>query len=207
MKSTAKINLPKGYLSWSQINLWRSSKRQYADRYFYGKDGYVNKAMKYGKKFATAVETGDAGEDELIKLASKIITRYDEVEYKLKGTLKTEAGDIPLLGFADTAYNPPSKGLREYKTGKVPWTQRKVDRHGQLTLYALIVYLNEKKIPPMYLDWLETDERHGEISVTGRIESFETIRTIGELLEMTTIVKRTAAEITAAYNKALQSIL
>lgn len=206
MKST--IKLPRGYLSWSQVNLWQRSKKQYADRYFYGKEGFTNSAMRYGKKFAHTVETGDAKGDELLDLAARVVPRYEVAEYKLTAKLKTEAGDIPLLGFIDTAHDPPSKGLREYKTGKRPWTQKKVDKHGQLTFYALMVYLEEKKLPEtMHLDWLETEERRGEISVTGRIETFETSRSIGDILEMTTIVKRTAFEISKAYEEVIQSIL
>lgn len=207
MKSTT-LKLPKPHLSWSQIDLWNRSQRAYMDRYFYGADGFVNDAMIYGKKFAEALETGETDGDEIMKLATIAIPRYPIAEYRLQAILETEGGDIPLLGYLDTSYDPPSEGMREYKTGKVPWTQKKVDKHGQLTLYALMVYLNEKKLPKsIHLDWLETENLNGEISVTGRIVSFETSRSIGEILEMATIIKRTAAQISAAYNEALKSIL
>lgn len=206
MKST--IRLPRPHLSWSQIDLWNHSRNEYIQRYFYGKESFVNDAMIYGKKFAEALETGETGEDEILKMATLAIPRYTISEYRLQATIKTEAGNIPLLGFMDSSYDPPSEGFREYKTGKVPWTQRRVDKHGQLTLYALMIYLNEKKLPKsIHLDWLETENRDGEVSVTGRIQSFETSRSIGEIIEMTTIIKRTAAEITTAYNSLLQSIL
>ena len=205
MKST--IKLPRPHLSWSQIDLWNRNRNEYIQRYFYGKESFTNEAMEYGKKFATALETGET-EDEIIKLATIAIPRYSVSEYRLQATLKTDGGDIPLLGFIDTSYDPPSDGIREYKTGKVPWTQKKVDRHGQLTLYALMIYLNEKKLPKtIHLDWLETEDRDGELSITGRIQSFETQRAYGEIIEMTTIIKRTAAEISAAYNSLIQSIL
>lgn len=206
MKST--IRLPRPHLSWSQIDLWNHSRNEYIQRYFYGKESFTNDAMVYGKKFAEALETGETDGDEVMKLATIAIPRYTISEYRLQATLKTDGGDIPLLGFIDTAYDPPSDGIREYKTGKVPWSQKRVDKHGQLTLYALMIYLNEKKLPrSMHLDWLETEERDGEISVTGNIRSFETSRAYGDIIEMTTIIKRTAAEITAAYNDIMQSIL
>jgi len=207
MKSTT-LKLPKPHLSWSQIDLWRRSKKQYAERYFYGKDGFTNNAMRYGKKFAEALETGETDGDEILELATKAVPQYAVSEYRLEATLETEAGNIKILGFLDTSEDPPSEGIREYKTGVTPWTQKKVDKHGQLTLYATMVYLNEKKLPKkMHLDWIQTQNDSGVVSLTGNIESFETTRTVGDVLEMVTIIKRTAAEISRAYTEVIKSIL
>lgn len=205
MKST--IRLPKPHLSWSQIDLWNRSPQEYARKYFYGEEGFINSAMVYGKKFAEAMEGGEV-EDEIMRLTTIAVPRYPISEYRLTAKLKTEAGDIPLVAYLDTAFDPPSEGLREYKTGVRPWTQKKVDNHKQLTIYALMVYLNENKLPSkMFLDWIETENVGGEISVTGKIVSFQTTRSIGDLMEMTTIIKRTAAQISTAYNQVLQSIV
>lgn len=165
--------------------------------------------MEYGKKFALAMETGDAGEDILLHAISSGVPKFTKAEYKLEAKLGTEWGDIPLLGFIDSSQDNPCDGFREYKTGQHPWTQRKVDTHGQITLYALMVYLNEKKLPKeIFLDWIETyKDDSGKISVTGKVVTFETSRQIGDLLEMTTIIKRTASEIHGAYNNFLQSLV
>lgn len=165
--------------------------------------------MEYGKKFATAMETGDAGDDEIMKAVSAGVPKFAVSEFKLEATLKTEWGGIPLLGFIDSSQKIPGEGIREYKTGQHAWTQKKVDKHGQLTLYALMIYINENRLPKeMYLDWIETvKDDEGEISATGKIVTFETSRQIGDLLEMTTIIKRTASEIHSAYTQFLKSLV
>jgi hypothetical protein len=204
MKS--KILLPKGYLSWTQIDMWNRSQRQYIDTYILNQKRFENDAMIYGKKVADALETGET-DDSLIEIATVAVPKYDIAEYKLNANIETNEGVIPLFGKADTAYDPPSLGFREYKTGQVPWTQKKADRHGQITLYALMVYLNEKKLPKsIHLDWLPTENKNGEIQLTGDIVTFQTERSLGELIEMMTIVKRTASGISSVYNELLNQI-
>lgn len=211
MKSTTKnkLNLPKGHLSWTQIDLWNNRRQEYFKKYFYEQEGYVSKEMIFGKKFATAVQTGDTGGDEVMDfvIRNKVI-KYKVIEYQLETMLETELGNIPLLGYLDTAYKEPVDGLREYKTGKQPWTQKRADRHGQITLYALMVYLQHGSLPKqLHLDWLPTEEIDGEISLTGDMIPFTTSRSMGEILEMATIIKRTAVEISNQYNNYLLSIL
>lgn len=202
----SKILLPKGYLSWSQIDLWNRSPQQYIDTYILGKERFINKEMIFGKNVADAIETGETDNKNIRSILPKI-TRYAVAEYDLKAEIKTDEGVIPLIGKADTAQDPPSEGLREYKTGKHPWTQKRADNHGQITLYALMVYNREKKLPQkIHLDWLETIEKNGEIELTGRIVSFETQRSMGDLIEMMTLVKRTASGISSAFNNLLNQI-
>lgn len=207
MKSKA-LKLPKPHLSWSQIDLWNRSQKQYIEKYVYGKDGFVNGAMLYGKKFANALETGETEGDELLALATTAVQKYAIPEYRLEAVLEVEGQKIPLLAFLDTSEDPPSEGIGEYKTGVRPWTQKKVDGHKQLTLYALMVYLNEKKLPKkMHLDWVETENNDGIISITGKVVHFDTSRSIGDILEMATIVKRTASEIHNMYSNLLKTLL
>ena len=207
MKSK-KINLPRGYLSWSQVDLWSKSKKQYAKRYFYGEKGFTNKAMRYGSKFADAMETGEPSGDELLDLVAKTVEKYEVPEYKLEAVIKSKEYNVPLLGYIDTSHDPPSKGFREYKTGKIPWTQKRADNHKQLPFYALMVYLNEKKLPKsIFLDWVETEDSTGDVKFTGHVETFPTRRTVGDLMEMMTIIKRTACEISREYDKVIKEAL
>lgn len=164
--------------------------------------------MNYGKSFATAMEQGDS-DDVIIKAVSKRVPKFEKPEYRIEANLATEWGEIPLLGFMDSSRPNPVEGFREYKTGQHPWTQRKVDNHGQITFYSLEVYILEKKLPKeIFLDWIETQkDEDGKIFATGKIVTFETSRQIGDLLEMTTIIKRTASQIHSAYTNYLLSLV
>lgn len=164
--------------------------------------------MRYGKKFATAMEKGEE-EDAILKAVSSRVPRFSKPEFRLEATMATEWGGIPLLGFIDSSQDNPLDGFREYKTGQHAWTQKKADKHGQLTLYSLMIYINENRLPKeIFLDWIETQkDDEGTIYATGRIETFQTSRQIGDLLEMSTIIKRTASEIHSAYTQFLQSLL
>lgn len=200
------IILPRKHLSWSAIDLWQKDPREYQRVYFLGEERFTNAAMHYGSKFARAMETGDAEGDQMIATAAIMVPRYEISEYKLSAELKTEEGIIPLLGFLDTSRDDPADGFREFKTGSQPWTQRRVDNHGQLTLYALMVYLkHHRQVRQMHLDWLPTEKIDGRIALTGEIRSFYTERSMTEILAMAALVRRTAFEISAAYTRHLDS--
>jgi len=207
MKKSKTILLPRGYLSYTQLALWEQDPREYVRRYIYGEQYPINAAMHYGKKLATCIETGDSEGDELIDTVARLIPRYDTVEYRLEAELDVNGYKIPLLGFADT-YRTTDYAIREYKTGKWPWTQSKVDKQDQLTLYALIVYLKHKKLPAdLHLDWIVTEYgQEGEISATGEIKSFATDRSLTDLMEVATRVKKAASEIQAVYQKEIQKL-
>jgi hypothetical protein len=64
--------------------------------YFDGKERYVNAAMRYGSKFSTTMETGEAP-DMLMETALLTVPKYDVAEFRLEATLKNEGGAIPLL--------------------------------------------------------------------------------------------------------------
>lgn len=203
--SMKSIILPRKHLSWSAIDLWQKDPREYQRVYFLGEERFTNAAMQYGSKFAHAMETGEAT-DPVIATAALLVPRYDVSEYKLSAELKTEEGKIPLLGFLDTSHSDPADGFREYKTGSQPWTQRRVDNHGQLTLYALMVYLkHHRQVQRMHLDWLPTEKTDGRIVLTGEIRSFSTERSMTDILAMAALVRRTAYEISAAYTRHLDS--
>lgn len=156
--------------------------------------------MAFGKKFSDAMQTGKT-DDHSIKAVMPSVPKYEIAEYKLETILETEHGNIHLLGYLDRSRRDPVNGFREYKTGKAPWTQRKADSSGQLTLYNLMIYLKTGKLPlNVNLDWLQTAELEGRIYLTGEITTFSTSRTMQEIVEMANRVKRAALEISEQYN-------
>lgn len=123
-------------------------------------------------------------------------------------TLKPFYKDIPLIGIFDQwdPY-PEQKRLADDKTGKNPWTQKKADETGQLTMYATLLYLAEE-INPKEIDfqirWLETTQ-HADLSI-GFVKDmqpkyFDTKRTVSDVLVFLGWIERTYKEM-QAYTKA-----
>ena len=104
---------------------------------------------------------------------------YDVREYEIRTTVR----GIPILSYIDD-YDPVKNVFREKKTGKIPWTQAKVIKHGQLVFYAVALKHSIGKIPEYCdLDWMQTKDgaiecddfwRENEkiVQVTGYIKSF-----------------------------------
>jgi hypothetical protein len=204
MKST--ILLPNGHLSWSQLEKWESDKEGYRAKYYRNEEQWSTQAMDYGKKFARAMETDAATDDPMLDLVRSAAIKYEVSELKLEAVLETKEGKIPLLGYLDTSHSNPTKGYREYKTGKIPWTQKRADKHGQITLYDLMVYLKYGGVPKeTHLDWFETVIEGEKTVMTGRHFSFLTVRKLSDIITMTAQVKRTALEISQDYQEYLNS--
>jgi hypothetical protein len=197
MNSKNKILLPRGYLSYSALRLWESSKAKYRAKYYFGEEGFQGgKEMQYGKRFAAAMENGE-DEDILISAASSLIPKYSKIEFEIK----VEFNGIILLGKLDS-FDPKTKSFLEYKTGKYPWTQAKVDADEQMTTYFMLIYLKYKKLPKeAYLDWVETEETNEKINFTGQMKSFKTKRNLTQILRMANKFKKVAQEISDDYKK------
>lgn len=116
------------------------------------------------------------------------LVRYPVFQHEMRVTF---AG-IPLVGYSD-AFLPLKKPvkkylLRDYKTGRKPWDQKRADETGQLTMYAFMLWL-ELKIQPeqgeFFIDWLPTHVEDGEIAFIkeGEIITFATKRSMQQVLE------------------------
>lgn len=175
----------KEYLSWSQYSLWLTSKREYWKRYGLGEDRSQNKYFVKGRELGEALEYDDDGEystDPLLKTVLEIVPRLELMEHKIEVELKN--GE-KILSYLDSC-NEFGDDFYEYKTGKVAWTQEKVDEHKQLLFYALALYLisGRQVIPACTLYWVETEESEdGVITYTGVVEVFSRQFTEEEILE------------------------
>lgn len=116
--------------------------------------------------------------DTKIQVDKKFIpklVRYPIMQYEMR----TVFDGIPLIGIADTfresievkkferkGFTKTFAGLRDYKTGRKPWDQKRADETGQLTMYSALLWLTKKIRPEdveFYIDWLPTHIKNGEV--------------------------------------------
>lgn len=117
--------------SWSQHSSFRDyDKAEWYNKYILGISTPPNKRMTFGSLVGKRIEN----DPTYIPQLPRGIMEYG---------ITTKMGKIELIGFMD-AYNPDTKTINEYKTsGPDGWNQSKVDDHGQLTLYCLLLLLKE----------------------------------------------------------------
>ena len=202
-----KIILPKKHLSWSAMSCWISSPNRFRKEYFESGKKLDSKYLRFGAGIADLIAKGKHTE-----LLPELIV-YDEREYKIH----TEICGIPILSFIDD-YDPIKNIFREKKTGKIPWTQAKVIKHGQLTFYATALKHSIGKMPEYCdLDWIETKDGSIEIDdfwrenekmvqVTGKIKSFHREFDEREITKMEELIVKSANEISTAYQEYLKEI-
>ena len=166
-------------LSWSQLASWEGNKQQWFSRYVLGKKGHTTKEMAFGNYVGDKLAEDPAFVPE--------IPRLEFFEY----TIETTFSKVPLIGHFD---NYAQQSLHEFKTGKEPWTQPRVNKHRQLDYYASLLWITDK-IPPeslkIRLYWLQTedcidDNQELAIRLTEPILPvvFETSRTMLDVLKM-----------------------
>ncbi len=204
------IKLPADCLGYSQVSLWLSNPQRYKEIFFNQNDSarFMNSAMAYGSIVANALENDEETGDLLTDMAMSLLVKYDIRDKEMEGVLKTKRGDIKIVSHPDTM-DSKTLAIREYKTGKVKWTQKKADNWFQLKFYAMLVYLIYGKLPTsVHLDWIETHDVETEmpdgtikkeIKPTGRVETFEVKITMRDVLETMAITSRVAKEIELAW--------
>ncbi len=202
-----KLILPKGYLSWSAINCWMSSPERFRREYFENGKKLDTKYLRFGKGIAELIESGKHKE------FLPELPVYSHPEYRLQ----CDVMGVPILGFIDS-YDPVNNVFLEYKTGKHPWDQKKVQKHDQLTLYAAMLKVITGKMPE-YCDlvWIETKEggkqvedfwrtNEKELNLTGKMVAFRREFDEREIDRMETIVQKAAEEISEAYQEFIKEI-
>lgn len=182
MKKTFDKNRP---LSWSAISSFEYDREEWYAKYVLGKKQNATAAMTFGKEVAEAIEAGNPPAK---------LTVLRDVEHELH----TVFDGIPLIGFIDTY--EPGKRVGEYKTGKRPWTQKRVDEHHQLTMYLLCLFLRDKIHPEkleVFLEWMPTRE-NGDFSVSiidpNKVHHFKTKRTMTDILRFGSHIKKVYKE-------------
>lgn len=204
--STAQSNylLPHGYISWTQMSTWEQNRERYIREYIEGGRRLDTKALRFGKSIATLIEDGTH-----TSLLPNLVT-YEYPEYEIRTTIE----GVPILAKIDS-YSEELDTFREYKTGKIAWTAKKVYAHGQLLFYATCLDAIGKKVEMCYLDWLPTrefaeeglwNEMDKKLGLTGEIYTFERYFDDREIENMKERIKTTAEEITETYKQILATI-
>jgi len=186
-----QIKTPRPYLSWSQLSLFERSPSLYERIYIDGFKQPENKYLKLGKEVAERLETGIETDNELIEHLALFMPKYPKVEFEIQADFK----GIPVLGRLD-CYDPKKRIVGEIKTGK-NWSQGMVDKSGQLTFYAMLVWLKTKKLPSkIRLHWAKTKlDSDGDLQIVGDIKTFYTTRSISDIILMYGRVKKCWSEI------------
>jgi hypothetical protein len=179
---------PRPYLSWSQINLFERSPDLYAKKYLFAQEEEQTASMRFGKRFAQALElqqkTGDDAMDNLVTVFPNYPLREFQIEARLDGV------EVPLYGVLD-GYDPETLRIGEFKTGRL-WTQEMVNQSGQLKMYSLLVWLKFQQLPgEVRLHWAETQYTEGRgIEFTGEVQSFEAKVSLEDLVTFSARVRR-----------------
>lgn len=164
--------------SWSQHQSFRDyDKEEWYSKYILGNPTPSNKRMLFGSAVGKRIETDPTYIPQLPR---------GVMEYGIEVMMD----DIRLVGYMD-AYEPVSKTIHEYKTSApTGWDQKKVDDHGQLTIYALLLMLKENTRPEdltINLHHMHTEES-GDFSIKFAspftLNSYSTQRTTKDVLLM-----------------------
>lgn len=228
----SNLILPKTYLSWSQLQCWLTNKARYRQEYFENGKKLDTKFLRFGKGFANIVE-------RLCEIMATIPDRATAVnelskEIAMTDNMKTVLMDldirglsefeirckvmniVPCLSYLDKWF-PEELAIREYKSGKIPWTKAKVQKHDQLVFYAVMLKWGHGVIASHAdLDWIETKETSEDVDfwrqsgkildVTGRVISFHREFDTREIDRMENLIVKTAYEISDAYQNYLGEI-
>ena len=174
-------------LSWSALSSFEWDKQQWYDRYVLNIKDPPSNAMLFGKKFGEAAERGEP---------MAPVTILSKMEYEFRCMF----GNIPLLGFADTFDHVTMHRLGEYKTAGTAWTQDKVNKHGQLTMYAMMNLVCNQVLPEECDIFLEsvTTVQNGDFTVSLKepteLLHFDTKRTIDDVVAFGARINRTVKE-------------
>lgn len=173
-------------LSPSSINSFLYDKEQWFDSYILG-NFQGSPEMEFGSMIDLKIQNDPTFLPKL--------PRYEKMQERLAVVLS----GIKLVGKPDGFNLTKSFDLWDYKTGRNPWTQKKVDDCLQLKFYLLLIYITYNIPPEKFtcgIHWLPTKkEETGDFKVTislikeDDIKSFKTKYTMADLLSFIKDIK------------------
>lgn len=189
--------------------MWMKNPERFKFEYFMAGGKLNTKYLDFGKNIAKLIE--DNAHEELLPG----LKRYDVSEYEIR----CEIAGVPILAYIDS-YDPDENVFLEYKTGKIPWTQAKVQKHDQLTLYATALKWKLGKMPEHCdLIWIETVDApkesdsdtfwrttETEVKATGRMMEFHRTFDEREIVRTELLIVKCAEEIDRAYREFINGI-
>lgn len=177
--------------SWSQHSSFKYDPEQWYRKYILGEDGGTSPEMEFGSMVGKKLETDPTFLPQ--------IKRNNVMEHEFRCMFN----GIELVGYADSFCSITNKELQEYKSGVRPWDKKRVDEHGQITMYLLMHYLITKTKPEdvkVTLWWMPTKRtEHGDFTVDiefvepieENIKPFKTKRTMKDILSFGSEIKKT----------------
>lgn len=214
----SKLVLPKGYLSYSAMDLWLRDPDGYRKRYYLQEPYFSTPYTEFGNLVGGALEEREWDHPVLAPVRGKI-PQGTHPEH----LIEVEIAGVPILGKLDD-FNLQNYFIDEYKTGirdtkgKAPWDRVKVRKHKQLTLYTLMVkHKYGAYNPDIQLTWMETEwarikeqvpfgagfveESRMGLRLTGHVEIFPRTIAEWELDRLEEIIRETAEDISNDYKK------
>jgi hypothetical protein len=198
--------LPKKYLSSSQIELWKKNPERYKSEYFLKGQKLKTRYLEFGSSIHKMIENKE--HEEVLPG----IPTYPQSELRLTCEIK----GVPVLMYID-GNDPQNNEFGDYKTGKTPWTQTKLQKSDQMLLYATgIRKINGKKPDRCGLHWIETFDEGGSssgffrddkrVNITGKHVTLYRQFDDRELDRMEEEVLKVALEISEAYKEFINEI-
>ena len=144
-----QLNLPKPYLSYSALDLWKKNKNAFRKKYYENIPQPDTVYTLFGKEVHEAISKDDR------YAAFRLPVDEKKMEVRIDG--------VPVMGYIDT-FDPDTFSFGEYKSGIMKpdgtprWTQLDVNKHDQLPFYSLLI--EEKfgvRVNHTYLLWLVTE--------------------------------------------------
>lgn len=150
---TTKLSDIRPHISWSEISSFEYNPEDWYSSYILG-----------NKKTSKQMEFGSMVDKKLQEDPTFLpqVERYPIAQHPLEFYID----DLKVVGYID-GYDPSKPRIKDDKTGVTPWTQKKADETGQLTLYTLGLHLQEKINPAdleLAISWLPTKEM-GDFSI------------------------------------------
>lgn len=211
-----ELNLPKGYLSYSAMDLWARDPEEFRARYYLGKPYMSTPYTEFGNVVGEALETRNWSHPVIAPVRGKV-PQGTHPEHKIE----VEIGGVPILMYLDD-FTLQDYSILEYKTGirdkkgVAPWDRLQVRKHKQLTIYTLGVWKKYGHYnPDINLVWMETkwstitevkefagaklEQKYVGLKLTGHVEVFPRTIQEWELLRVEESIRKIAEDISNDY--------
>lgn len=202
------IHLPKPYLSYSALSLWKRDPVAFRAKYYDGVTQPETRYTIFGSEVHKLIEDG----------GMKHVPRYKKAEYAIEVVMD----GIPVMGYLDS-FCPARKAFLDYKTGirladgSPRWNAVEVQKLDQLPFYSLLIKEKYGTVQPTSkLVWLETawvpseetitfegttlTRMDQKLALTGTVEVFKRRIDEHERIRMRSWIIESAKEISEDYS-------
>ena len=195
-----KLNLPKKYISISQVNLFLQDSKKYMDRYFHLIPEEPSIYMEFGKTFATDCEAfikdgivNETFPTFYIDKMQPFVGKESEKEISLS------INGVQVKGFIDV-WDAQNNKVIDFKTSGKAWTEQTLQDSLQMRIYSMAMFTNGQEIPVSQINYLETKVVNNKVEFTGKSYELNYQFSMNEMLQAIELVYETAVEISKEYD-------